>query len=104
MAGVGASDAGVASGVLNTSRQISGAVGLAAVTALAAGATSSYAHGHAVAATSASALTHGFHVAFLVLTGVALAGALIAAVFVEPSPAAAAARIEVDAVALQEAA
>ena len=45
--GVERSDAGVASGLINTSRQIGGAIGIAAVSAIAATATSSYADAHA---------------------------------------------------------
>ncbi len=45
--GVERADAGIASGLINTSRQIGGAIGLAAVSAIAAASTSSYADGHA---------------------------------------------------------
>ena len=86
LTGVQPADAGVASGLINTSRQIGGSVGLAAVTTIAATATSHYASSHAVLAFSGPALTHGFQVAFYVLIGVALAGAAIAAVFVESKP------------------
>jgi EmrB/QacA subfamily drug resistance transporter len=67
LSGVRREDAGVASGLINTSRQIGGAVGLAAVSTVAAGA-------------------NGFHVAFYVLTGLAVGGALIAALLIEPQP------------------
>jgi hypothetical protein len=87
--GVQPADAGVASGLINTSRQIGGSIGLAAVTTIAATATSHYAHSHAVLAASGPALTHGFQVAFYMLSGVALAGAVIAAAFVESKPKAA---------------
>ena len=84
LTGVDRGNAGVASGLINTSRQIGGAVGLAAVSTIAATATSHYADGHAgVSAVSAAALTHGYVTAFAVLTGLALAGAVIAGVFVE---------------------
>jgi EmrB/QacA subfamily drug resistance transporter len=86
LTGVQAADAGVASGLINTSRQIGGAVGLAAVTTIAATATSHYATGHAVLATSGSALTYGFHVAFYALIGLALFGAALAAALVESKP------------------
>jgi len=86
LTGVRPADAGVASGLINTSRQIGGSVGLAAVTTVAATATSHYAGEHGVGGTSAAALTHGFQVAFAVLAGVALVGAAIAAVFVESRP------------------
>jgi hypothetical protein len=81
--GVQPADAGAASGLINTSRQVGGSVGLAAVTTIAATATSHYAHSHAVSAVAGPALTHGFQVAFYALAGVALAGAAIAAAFVE---------------------
>jgi Na+/melibiose symporter-like transporter len=76
LTGVERADAGIASGLINTSRQIGGAVGLAAVSTIAAG----YGGNGATAAD----LTHGFNVAFTVLTGAAIVGALIAAVFIEP--------------------
>ena len=53
------------------------------MTTIAATATSHYADGHGVLAFSGPALTHGFQVAFYTLAGAALAGAAIAAVFVE---------------------
>jgi uncharacterized SAM-binding protein YcdF (DUF218 family) len=105
MTGVQPADAGVASGLLNTNRQIGGAVGLAAVTTIAAGATSSYVHSHAALAASGAALTHGFQVAFVVLGGLSLVGAFIAALFVESARRTAPVeRIAPDAVVLEDAA
>ena len=46
LTGVERADAGIASGLVNTSRQIGGAIGLAAVSAIAAASTTSYAHAH----------------------------------------------------------
>ena len=86
LTGVEHADAGVASGLINTSRQIGGAIGLAAVTTIAATASSHYASSHAAPAFSGPALTHGFQVAFYALVGVALAGAAITAAFVESKP------------------
>jgi EmrB/QacA subfamily drug resistance transporter len=83
LTGVQPADAGAASGLINTSRQIGGSVGLAAVTTIAATATSGFADSHGVLATSGPALTHGFQVAFYGLAGVALVGAAIVAAFVE---------------------
>ena len=105
LTGVQPADAGVASGLINTSRQIGGSIGLAAVTTIAATAGSHYAQSHAVPAFSAPALTHGFQVAFYTLIGVALVGAAIAAAFIESKPKAAplATPVEVE-VALEEAA
>ncbi len=86
LTGVRPADAGVASGMINTSRQIGGSVGLAAVTTIAATATSNYAQSHAVLTSSGPALTHGFQVAFYVLAGATLVGAALAAAFVETKP------------------
>ena len=105
LTGVQPADAGVASGLINTNRQIGGSIGLAAVTTIAATASSHYAHSHAVPAFSSPALTHGFQIAFYTLSGLALAGAAIAAAFVESKPKAAPRAKPVEAeVVLEEAA
>src|SRR6478736_4259720 len=67
LTGVRPADAGVASGLINTSRQIGGSIGLAAMTTIAATATTNYADSHAVGAFSGSALAHGFEIAFYTL-------------------------------------
>jgi EmrB/QacA subfamily drug resistance transporter len=85
LTGVERADAGVASGLVNTSRQIGGAIGLAAISTIAASAASSYAHGHAVAATSATATVNGFQTSFDVLGGLLVAGIVVAAVFLRPA-------------------
>ena len=86
LAGVDRADAGVASGLVNTSRQIGGAIGLAAVSAIAAASTSRYVDGHSgVTGSSGAALDHGFQTALYVLTGLLLAGVLIAATLVKPT-------------------
>jgi hypothetical protein len=93
------------SSAFNTSRQIGGSIGLAAVTTIAATATSNCAHSHAVPAFSSPALTQGFQIAFYTLSGLALAGAAIAATFVESKPKAAPRATPVEAeVVLEEAA
>jgi EmrB/QacA subfamily drug resistance transporter len=69
--GIGRSDAGVASGLINTSRQIGGAVGLAAVTAIAATST-----GHGASSVS---LDHGYQTALYALTGLSVLAAVAAA-------------------------
>ena len=86
LTGVQPADAGVASGLINTSRQIGGSIGLAVLTTVASTATSGYADSHALPAFSSTALTHGFQVAFYTLFGLALVGAAIAAAFVESKP------------------
>jgi hypothetical protein len=84
LAGVRHSDAGVASGLINTAQQIGGAIGVAAVTTVAATSTSHYLAAHpGTGAVSGAALTHGFNVAFLVLAAVAAAAAIGSALLVE---------------------
>ena len=74
LAGVPGRDAGVASGLVNTARQIGGAVGLAAVTTIA----TIYGH-RSTHETVAAASTHGYRIAFATLGVLALAGALLTA-------------------------
>jgi EmrB/QacA subfamily drug resistance transporter len=88
LAGVERSDAGVASGLVNTSRQIGGAIGIAATTAIAAAATGS------AATASTAAVDHGYRVALVVLLGLVLAGAAISFAFIRPTPARAQSSIE----------
>jgi EmrB/QacA subfamily drug resistance transporter len=105
LTGVERSDAGVASGLINTSRQIGGAIGLAGASAIAATATSNYANAHAVAVSSGAAVDHGLQTVLYVLTGLLIGAAVIAAAFVKPAPAPAAhAEPLEEAVALEEAA
>jgi EmrB/QacA subfamily drug resistance transporter len=85
LTGVERADAGVASGLVNTSRQIGGAIGLAVISTIAATAASSYAHAHSVAATSAAATVSGFQTSFDVLGALLVAGIVIAAVFLRPA-------------------
>ena len=105
--GVERREAGVASGLINTSRQIGGAIGIAAISAIAAASTSSYADAHpALAASSRVALDHGFQTALYVLIGLLVVGALVAATLLGPAsgPGARVERIEGEAVRLEEAA
>src|SRR6185312_8816931 len=76
LAGVRREDAGIASGLINTSRQVGGAVGLAAVTTIVASYTSA-STGSGLAAVDGE-LVNGFPTGFLVLAGMALFGALLA--------------------------
>jgi fucose permease len=101
LAGVERADAGVASGLVNTSRQIGGAIGLAAISTIAASAASSYANAHGVSTSSAAATVSGFQTAFVVLGGLLVAAFVVAAVFLRPVRERAA---DVDVVELQEAA
>jgi MFS family permease len=95
LTGVRESDAGVASGLINTTQQIGGAIGVAVATTIATTFTAHYVNGHSgVSAFSGPALTHGFEIAFYVLAAIALAGAVLAAVMVESRSAAPAASDE----------
>ncbi len=86
LAGVERADAGIASGLVNTSRQIGGAIGLAGVSAVAALSTGHYVDAHAgVTAASAAALDHGFQTALYLLTGLLIVGATIAAGLIRPA-------------------
>ena len=88
LGGVERADAGVASGLINTSRQIGGAIGIAAVSAIAATSTSHYVQAHpGVSASSGVALDHGFQTGLYVLTALLLVSTVIAAVFVKSRPA-----------------
>jgi EmrB/QacA subfamily drug resistance transporter len=87
LAGVERSDAGVASGLINTSRQIGGAIGIAAVSAIAATSTTNYADAHTgISAASGVALDHGFQIGLYVLTALLVAGAVLAFGLVRPTP------------------
>jgi EmrB/QacA subfamily drug resistance transporter len=72
MSGATESDAGVASGLFNTTQQIGAALGVAVLSTLAAARTHSV---HATIANNATALAAGYHLAFA--TGAGLAGAAI---------------------------
>jgi fucose permease len=109
LTGVERSDAGVASGLINTSRQIGGAIGIAAVSAIAATSTSNYVQDHpGVTSSGGAALDHGFQTGLYVLTGLLLVGTVIAAVLVKGPAARVAPRSEAPSteaeVALEEAA
>jgi EmrB/QacA subfamily drug resistance transporter len=103
--GVQEADAGVASGLLNTSQQIGGAIGLAVASTIATTFTAHYAGSHpGVPAFSAPALTYGFQIAFYVLAGLAALAAVLAAVMIEPVASDEAAVLELDAIPVREAA
>ena len=84
LTGTDQSDAGVASGLINTSQQIGGAIGVAAATTIATTFTARYVDAHSgVSELSGAALSHGFQVAFYALAAIAAAGAVVAAVMTE---------------------
>jgi hypothetical protein len=74
VAGTKPNEAGLASGLINTSQQVGGALGLAILVAVATGVTNDLATGPQP---DAAALTEGFQSAFLVGSGMALAGVLL---------------------------
>jgi Na+/melibiose symporter-like transporter len=86
LSGVSRADAGIASGLINTTRQVGGAVGLAAVTTIAASYASDGggATGLARVAAVDNGLTNGFQVGFIVLAGAAVFGAAITATLLRP--------------------
>jgi sugar phosphate permease len=73
-------EAGLASGLVNTAQQVGGALGLAILATVANSRTNSLLHGGGH--DFANALTKGFERAFLVGTGFALVGALLAIVLI----------------------
>jgi EmrB/QacA subfamily drug resistance transporter len=88
LSGVEHQDAGIASGLINTSQQVGGAIGVAVATTIAATFTSRYLDVHPGATpTDGAALTHGFAIAFYVLAAVSAVAAVVAAVLVESAPA-----------------
>jgi sugar phosphate permease len=81
MASAPPQDAGLASGVVNTSAQVGGALGLAVL------ATVSASHSKHLAATgesAAAALTGGYHLAFLIAAGLVVAAIAVALLVLEP--------------------
>ena len=74
-------------GLINTSQQIGGAIGVAAATTIAATYTSRYLDAHPGASPGGGpALTHGFEIAFYVLAAVAVFAAVVCALVVESKP------------------
>ena len=101
LAGVQAKDAGLASGLINTSQQIGGALGIAVLSSVAiAQSNDAAAAGDAVP----QALTSGFQAAFWVGAGIALAGVVASLVLIRKEELAAAPAFEPEAQVLAEAA
>jgi hypothetical protein len=97
LSGVQRADAGIASGLINTSRQIGGAIGLAAVSAIAI--TTSHTGGPSAAGT----LDDGYRSGLYALLGLLVLGIGVSALLVRPAAAPAPAQTSNDLV-LQEAA
>jgi EmrB/QacA subfamily drug resistance transporter len=88
LTGVTQADAGIASGLINTSQQIGGAIGVAVAVTIATTFTNRFVDAHPGASPlGGSALTHGFAIAFYVLAAIAAFGAVLAAVLIESNPA-----------------
>jgi EmrB/QacA subfamily drug resistance transporter len=74
MSGASASDAGLASGLINTTGQVGGAIGLAVLATVSSGRA---AHLAALGRSNAAALTGGYHLAFWIAAGLTAAAVLV---------------------------
>ena len=103
--GVESHDAGVASGLLNTTQQIGGAIGLAAASTIATTFTAHYVASHPGASPfGGPALTHGFQIAFYVLAALAALGSLLSALLIESHDSATAEPTALEVAPIREAA
>ncbi|MGH2913029.1 MAG: MFS transporter [Solirubrobacteraceae bacterium] len=90
MSGATPADAGLASGLVNTTAQVGGALGLAVLATMSASHTNKLL---AKGESTAAALTGGYHLAFWIAAALVLAGIVVAVTVVQPQAAAAAAAV-----------
>ena len=100
--GVHGKETGVASGLLNTSQQVGGAIGLAVLTGVATSAAMRYVQNLTTAPnqlTPLAAEVHGFHVAFYTASGFLVSAAILATILLK-QPKLTAAEAEAEAAAM----